>query len=239
MANRWCLRVQQSDLAAIRSFRLTPQVTVLEEYTTIWLQGSDLNDELQLRVRSIPEAELFHLQPDDQLRRPGERVPCGYLPSGTWTEISQWLQPELPVAILAGRISERVTLRLIRSDRVVESSVLITDIKTWDAYAGSAPRVRLDRWMFAVSENSRVVIRGLPLPPIPGQHFVENEGIATPAGFEWMPAIDARGVRSLLNISDTDLVLMSEDGSYELVRSQDFVRATRSAVRLSARIDDA
>ncbi len=239
MTNRWCLRTRRCNDAAIRSFRLTPQVTILEDEMEIWLQGPELDDELQLRIRSIPEAEMFHVLPDEQLRRPRERVPCGYLPSGTWTAIVNWLQPELPVANLSGRINERIALRLVRSNRVTESAVVVTDLETWATYAESAPKVRLDRWMFAVSDDSRVVVRGLPLPPIPGQHYAENEGIATPAGFEWTPAIDARSVRRLLNISDADLVLMSEEGSHELVRGEDFVRATRSAVRVSARIDDA
>ena len=46
--------------------------------------------------------------------------------------------------------------------------------------------------------------------------------------------IDSETIRRSLNIDLHDLALMAIDGSWELIRSSQFVRASRSAIRESA-----
>jgi len=83
-------------------------------------------------------------------------------------------------------------------------------------------------------EQSRVIIRGTPLPPIAGRRYFERDGIALPCGFELQPAVDATVLQALLQTSAADLVIFDEDGSCQRVNAEDFVAASRSAVRATA-----
>jgi hypothetical protein len=109
----------------------------------------------------------------------------------------------------------------------------LTSRDDWLSYGSSAPQVRLDRLTFAVSSDARVLVRGLPLPPLAGTRYYEQAGVALPCGWGWPAWLDARLVRDALPIGKTDLPLFSPLGTWESIPGDQFVRATRSAVRLS------
>jgi hypothetical protein len=62
---------------------------------------------------------------------------------------------------------------------------------------------------------------------------VEDNGIAAAAGWIWSPPVDSEVLRDSLRLEPHDLALLHEDGTWDHVRGADFVRATRSAARLS------
>ena len=163
------------------------------------------------------------------------RVPQGRLPQGPWTALFQWMRLELPLALFAGRGDEALSPVLVRSDRMDEASLLLTPFDLWVAYATEAPQVRLDRWRFAVAADGRVAVHGQPLPPLPGQRWVEREGIAVPAGWTWTPALEAGLLRQVFGLAEGDVALWHADGAWELIAADKFVRATRAAVRATAR----
>jgi hypothetical protein len=234
MSGPWAIRLDWSDAAKTGALRRRPDIEVLQTDDAVWLRGRRLDDELQTALRSVPGARRFSLLPDGQLVAAGTRVPQGHLPDGTWTAISAWLAVKLEPPCLAGKVEGRVSLRLVRSGRVNDSNVLWTTIAAWGRWAVSAPQVRLDRLGFAVGGPSDVVVRGNPLPPIPGRPFVEVAGVAVEAGWECSPPLEATEVREALGLAAGDLALVEHDGSWEHVPADAFVQATRSAVRLTA-----
>lgn len=80
-----------------------------------------------------------------------------------------------------------------------------------------------------------MIIRGLPLPPLPGRLYCEAAGVAVQAGYHWEPALEPAVLRIALRLEKADLALLHADGTWDHVRNGDFVAATRAAVRLSAR----
>ena len=80
-------------------------------------------------------------------------------------------------------------------------------------------------------KDGRVVLRGKPLPPIPGKRLVEVEGIAVPCGFAWTPPVDAEVVREILGLLPGDLALLEADGTHERIESSAFVPGSRAAAR--------
>jgi hypothetical protein len=127
-----------------------------------------------------------------------------------------------------------VPMVLVRSAQLDVPSVLLTTIDRWNDYAIRAPQVRLDRWQFAADEGGRVVIRGQPLPPLAGQRWVEQDGIAVPAGWWWSPPVEATIVRLVLGLEADDFALWQLDGTWERIGAARFVRASRTAVRATA-----
>ena len=59
-------------------------------------------------------------------------------------------------------------------------------------------------------------------------------GIAVAAGWSWEPAVDAEIVADVSGIMDGDVALLADAGStltIEVIRREQFVRASRSAAR--------
>lgn len=220
------------EAACLGRLRLREGLEVCAQGDSLWLRVLDVSEVLDMELRTLPGAR-FTLLPDQQLVPFGCQVPEGYLPDGSWTPLSQWMAVEVGLAALPGVVRDRVPLRLVRGGPPSDANVIVTTADQWHAYATGAPQVRLDRWAFAVSEDGQAVIWGAPSPPIQGVRFVEEQGVAVEAGWTWAPPVDRRVLAEVLELAKRDLALIHADGSWERIRGEDFVRATRSAVRLS------
>ncbi len=76
----------------------------------------------------------------------------------------------------------------------------MTTANAWANFAGGAAQVRLSSLRFAMAEDGRVAIVGLPLPAIPGVFYCAFQGIAAPAGWIWSPPVDAAVLGELLGL---------------------------------------
>jgi len=131
---------------------------------------------------------------------------------------------------------EPVPLRLVRTGEVREPALLEVNLNTLAEYIETAPQWRIQRWQLALARDGAArtqsaLVRGLPLPPLPGQLWVEEEGICVPAGYSWQPAVNATVVRELLGLAPQQLALLEPVGTHEVVAPDHWVRASRSAVR--------
>ena len=229
----WAIRLPAESAGYLGPLRLVPSVNVLVQDRFVWLRGNAIDPDLQRRLRSIPAAEWFNVWPGELLTSSGQTVPCDRLPAGTWQALNQWIDVQMPPVGFAAASHVRVMLKLIRSSRPTVANMLLAAWNTWRDYALSAPLVRLNRWGFALSDQDTVVIRGLPLPPIPGCRLSESHGVILPAGWEFDPAVGAKVARQVLQLDDSELALFSEDSSFQRIPVSAFVQATRSAVRMS------
>jgi len=127
-----------------------------------------------------------------------------------------------------------VPLRIVRSSEERPIALLITSLDDWREFALNAPEIRLRQLRFAVDEAGNVVVRGKPLPPLPGRQFVLDGNVAVQAGFTWEPAVSADVLSRRLGLSADALALFHEDGTFSRIEVEQFVPATRSAVRETA-----
>jgi hypothetical protein len=229
----WAARLERGLAAKLGGLRRAPGVEVLETGDAIWLRGGTPDESLEKAVRSLPGARRFAVLPDRQLVAAGSTVPRGRLPEGEWLKLSEWMTVALEPAALAGRVEGRVALAVVRSTDERPSNVLWTTMRAWGDWVDRAAQVRLDRLAFAMA-GSDVVIRGSPLPPVPGRRFVETDGVAVEAGWTWSPRLDAGVVRQALGLSPGDLAVLHGNGTWDHIEADGFVRATRSSVRASA-----
>lgn len=234
MSRPWavCLPLDAAPSAA--GLRLEPGIEVLDNTDAIWLRGDAADERTQKLLLQLPGAQRFEVLSSGDLRPLGSRLPGGRLPAGVWKQLKDWGQIELPAAAFAARIDARIPLKLVRTTGASQANVLATTLAEWAAYGGTAPQVRLRRWRFAVSAEGAVIVHGNPLPPLPGVSYVEQSSVAVPCGWGWSPAVEAELLRNAWNLAPDDLALVAADGTWEHLRGDQFVHATRSAIRDSA-----
>ena len=233
MSSRWAIRLDKSSASAVGAFRLYRSVEIHESVDALWLRGNHDTEDLTAELRRLPAAARYTASAAWRLTALGARVPAGALPDGPWQSLAEWLTLDIQPAALPGDVDRRVPLRLVRTGRMGEPSVVMTHGADWNAFAASAPLIRLERLAFAMAADGRVVVRGRPLPAMPGTRFVAEGAIAVPCGYSLAPAIGSAVLREVLGLSGHDLAIMATDGTCELVRATSFVPAGRAAVRLS------
>ncbi len=234
MTRQWMIRLARADAVAVNALRLVPGLEVAEDDGDIWLRGNSAVEEFEHTLQALPALERFEWLPPDRLRPIYSRLPTVLLPSLTWQPIGKWSQVALPTAALMVQEPIAVSLCLERSAEEKPANVLLTDFKEWMAFALQAAEIRLGRLKFAVSSQREVVIWGTPLPPIPGQPFVEVAGIAVRAGFCWRPAVSPQVLRQVFQAGEEALVLWRGDGSVSRLHPEQLLPASRRAVRATA-----
>jgi hypothetical protein len=239
MNSRWAVQVDADAAATVAALRLEPDIEVLESADVVWLRGTSSDERLDRLLRQLPGAARFEVLADGQLLPSGKRLPSGRLPNGSWVALKSLTRVALPVATLGARSLKRIPFSLERVATYEEPNLLLTALAGWVAYAIDAPQVRLEKLTFAASSDGRALVRGRPLPPIAGARYCERSGVAVPCGWGWPAWLEAPLVREALGLGADELALFSESGTWESIAGDQFVRATRSAARLSATREDA
>jgi len=227
----WAICLSRDDAASLASLRQTVGVEVGEAGNDLWIRGKPTNELLDVALSSLPARARYEWRASNALRRVDQRVPSGRLPDLHWQPLSIWLQVALPSAALPGNGPKPTALQLVRSTDEREPELLLTTLDDFKRFVTRAAQIRLDRLQFAAAADGRVIVRGKPLPPLPGRRFALYQGIAVPAGFEWQPAVSKEVLAHRFGISGDALMLWNEDGSVVRLHGEQFVPASRSAVR--------
>lgn len=226
----WAICMSRADAAALAGLRLTPGIEVAEAGADLWLRGQPAGESLVPRLLALPATGRFERLASGQLRRLDQRIPSRQLPDVTWLPLNKWLQIHLPAAARPATKPAPVALRLARSATESEPELLLTGLEAFQNFVRQAPLVRLQRWVFAADDNGQVLVRGRPLPPLPGKQYVLHQGVAVPAGYGWAPAVSSEVLAQRLGASPSALVLWHEDGSIQRIHQDQCVPVTRGGV---------
>jgi len=223
-----------------------PEVQLLDDGDLLWVAIPHLNAEEFLRfeheLRCIPGAARFEVIADGQLRPSGRLLPCGFLPapdSSHWQAISDWIDVRFPATVMAADLPAPTPIKIVRgSSRYANSSqnpvLLQCRFLDWLDWAEHASEVRLNRLSFACDDQGDVLVRGEYLPPLKGTSFVEYQNVAVPVGFLWTPQISVAVLNEALKTDLQTMTVLCENGESGRVELDQFVAASRSAVRLTA-----
>lgn len=245
MSSQWVICLAAPDAASLAPLRLTRGIEVAEKEPFVWVRGTSNEDELDPVLRSLPAVARYELSSGTRLRNLESRIPSENLPALNWQALNTWLRVQLEETETTARTQTRapgdrrpeanglhpVPLRVVRSAEERPLDLLVTSIAEWREFAANAPEVRLRQLRFAVNAIGDVVVRGKPLPPLPGRQFVLHGNVAVQAGFAWEPAVSAEVLARRLGLSADALVLLHEDATFFRIEAEQFVPATRSAVR--------
>jgi MoxR-vWA-beta-propeller ternary system protein len=227
----WAICLARTDASALGALRLIPDVEAAEAGPLLWLRSRRSGEAIAARLAALPAIARYEWLPPDLLRRIDQRISAERLAELRWQSLQAWLKVELPAAAIPARAPEPVPLRLVRSSMEREPELLLTAAEEWQRFATQAPRVRLERLQFAADAEGRIIIRGRPLPPVPGSRYVIHDAVAVPMGLAWQPAVSAEIVSRLAGAGGEALALWHEDGTITRLHAEQFVPATRSAVR--------
>lgn len=245
----WALRLEPCEptrlAARLGPLRLRSGVlTCVDAAGSTWVQGPT-DERLDQVLRSVAGAERFTVGADGELRAPGRRLaPTGVrLPRGPWRPLASVLTPVATATASAALAPPaRVPLTLERAPAPPPGAdapgALLVRRDRFVAWALAAPQVRLDRLEIAArADRAEVLVRGRPLPPLPGVLFVVDDGVAVPAGLCVRPALDATTLRALLDLGPGDLALLGLGAGkagpalVERVEASRFAPASRAVAR--------
>lgn len=220
--------------------RSLPGVSVLDKTEHIWLRG-DNYDDVDASLRSLLGAQRFFVLPNRDLVPVGRTVPTSRLPEGEWLPIAKFFALALPPTLLAGRPQEgsQIPLTIVRpanqqTRRMNRSTpnMLLLDFQDWHAYAVIAPAIRLRQTSFAVTD-AYTLVRGIPVPSLPGVRYQLEQNVALPVGWELSVNVDPASARRAIGLKENEIGVFHTDGSWNKSLESDFVATTRSAVRLT------
>ncbi|HLX68878.1 MAG TPA: hypothetical protein VKV04_04540 [Verrucomicrobiae bacterium] len=227
----WAICLAQEDAASLGVLRLADSIEVAEHDGTVWLRGKPTDERLAAKLHALPVHERYECLASGQLRRIDRRIPTARLPAVQWQSLSSWLRVLLPDSAFPAELPRAISLQLVRSTSEREPELLLTGLEELARFAAMAPEVRLARLQFAANANGSALVRGQPLPPLPGERYVMHSGVAVPAGFSWKPEVGADVLARRLGVSADALVLWNVDGSITRFHSEQFVPLSRSALR--------
>lgn len=230
-------RLDQKDRNVLGTVRCVKGLQAAEDDGSIWLRGLADTAELNKEVRQLPFKSTFILDQQNRLFIPGRLTPEALLKEMDWQPLASFIPVALPVSAMPGKTEERIRIRLIPSDEAKAGAVLLTTLAHWKAYAETASAARLSRLQFAVSETNKVLVRGQPLPPLPGSEYWLEQDSLLPAGYRFEISLAAGFVSEEYNKTGDSLLLFDTDGSCQKIAKSCFVPAKRSAVRLTKQND--
>ena len=131
---------------------------------------------------------------------------------------SEWPSIRIPTPALPGELSGSAELRLVvdHAGPTADSGeeLLLCKVQAFREFLLRNPLHRLRPLRFVVNDaRSEVLVRGNPLPSIPGERFVLQGGIATPVGRAWSPPVGASVIRAWLGLRDGTMALWRADGA--------------------------
>ena len=165
----------------------------------------------------------------------GEETPVLRLPDLPWQALDAVTRPIVENPALPAVVSQKSAIRLRAAETApVEPNVLRVALVTLAEWAGRAPEIRLKRLSFACGYDGDAIIRGAPVPSLPGTRFFEQNGVAAPLGQTWDPPVSPNVLAQAMDLAPGDLGLLRE-GGWERIEAANFVPLTRASVRLTAR----
>lgn len=232
----WALVVQRSESVVLAKLYPLGGVSIGEiaNDDVVWARGTGTDAELESVIAAIPTGRFYEVLAAGRLRPKGRLLPTTRLPEVAWVSLRQWLSVCVPTAALPGEVDEACTLALVRKPSAhahrAREQLLLCHIDELREFLLSAPEHRLTPLRFVVNAvRGEALVRGQPLPSIPGQRYLLEGGVAAPIGYVWSPTVATSVVRSWLGVSDGVLALWTKDGGISEIAEDKFVSASRRA----------
>lgn len=227
------LYFEKKHLESLGKVRNMPQLQIAHADEFFYAKGFTIAKNTEPIIATLPAKAIYYLDDNGLLFPKGKTTPTGRLPLLKWQSIRTALPVEMPVAALSGELRTAHSPKLTRTEQMQQSIALKTTFSLWQQYVETAAAIRLAQLKFAVSEAGDVLIWGRPLPPISGQEYWVSNGNFLPCGVDFEIPLTGILIQQKWNAKQEDILLFNEKGEWEKVGLNNFVKATRSAMRMT------
>ena len=229
----WVLTFKKSDLPHLAAVRCWPGMSAAETETEVWLRCPMQHADLDQALRALPAMYSYRQDAQGLLFPMGGSTPVSKLPELDWLPMKQFILVELPGAALPAQLTQDYALQLLPSSEYHSGAALKVKLADWQAYAETAPEIRLAALHFALSATGDVLVMGEPLPPLPGVEYWLRGSILLTAAYdlEWPLLADLFNQRE--NSKGSYFMLFEKDGSWQKIEKRCFVPASRAGIRQS------
>lgn len=240
---KWITSIPNAESDCLHALSQSVSIELALKDDFVWVRGEAESEEAFLlinqRLRAIPGAERFRVVDTNLLQPIDSRLPTGVYPDGPWQTAASVLSVEFPPSGLGSQAIAKVEFQIVRAATVkanaaLAPTILECDFETWMQWALHSSEARLGALAFACDATGHTVIRGLPLPPLAGTHWIEYDNIAVEVGYSWQPAVSVATLNRVLTTSFDAVHFLQSDGQLKVLDHSSFVMATRSSIRATA-----
>lgn len=231
--HEYIIILAEKDAGALGRVRCWPGAQAARQDGVVWLRGIFAKDRPPVAIRQLPAVKTYRAGEGGLLFPEGALTPVGELPRLNWQSLKDFIPVELPVSALPGRVTEQAPVRLVASGRAEQGAALLTTRDAWANWVETAPSVRLQCLHFAASADGKALILGAAMPPLPGRELWMRHQILLPAGFDFEYPVVSELIQRKYNPGKQAMLLFDENGRFDKIDGKSFVRATRSAVRMT------
>jgi len=223
--------VHRDDLAAIRPWQ---NLKLAYDQAQIWVKDLSYVQVESPEVKCIPYKTLYY-ESEGKLCLLNSLLPDRRMPSLLWTPIERALPVKLPsFNHNYFGLDQKVALQLVPSEAEYDAEVMITNLDALETYMSKAPAVRSASLSWALLNNHKAFIAGIPMLPVDGDVYWRKGHFIIPAGYEFELEMLCHTMNDLLNPHNDSWILWNTDNTYALVAKEDMqplslgsLRATR------------
>ena len=229
----WIFVLAEKDKDALGSARTLPNLQAARNGSTIWLRSVDVNVPVDIKIKQLPLAATYLLDEENHLFLQDTITPQQLLPQLNWLEISKFITVEVATSAMPGKTDEKTSVNLIPTQNVQPGEAILTSLIHIKQYAETVPQIRLEALKFAVDNKGNTLVTGTPLPSIPGKEYWRNNSLLLPCGYDFEIPVTATLFAQTMNPIGIYEILFDTEGNWQRIAKENFVLASRSAIRLT------
>lgn len=215
-----------SNASWLGRWRTVPGFEACEVAGQVWVRGPE-----NAGWALLPAQARYSLDNTGRLIPVGKQLPVARLPEGSWQPLADFLRVRPPAAALPALHLAPIAWTPIPSEEMRAPGLIVLPMATFARWALETISARLRGLHFAADETGRVCVRGPLLPPLPGETWCLENGVAVPAGWALPTGITSALVAQSLRLMNGEMALLHPDGTSERLPSEAFLPVTRNAVR--------
>ena len=217
-------------LSALAAVRCHGDVAVVLSGDRAWVTWPPGDAAVWHRLLAVPGVMFFE-EREGRWYELGCRLPTFDLPpSQDAKPLDRVLLPAPLAADAAPPFAESpVPLRIVPSDQLHPTTALRTTLSALQAWVDGATTQELAA-VRAARCGERVLLRGEPLPAIPGAERFWGDRVLVPLGFRVEPDLPETAIRAAAEVSLNEKLIITADGA-EAVPEEAFAPLTRAGAR--------
>ena len=187
------------------------------------------------RTASLPCSARFRTNVAGDLVPLAGRVAVRRAPTGPWAALVDFLTPLPPRPVLPATACAGIEVSLVPSSAAAPARALLATLEALTEWAAAAPRARQARLVFAAAPDGSAIVRGTPLPAVPGTPLHCRGALLLPCGFDLSAHLDASWVEAVLALPTGAMALFTPDGRCHRLEAEAFVPFSLAALRRTTR----